>query len=84
MGISGYFFRLTSSRILSIKNLREIIYCKTPSEHAFSDTYLIGNALLTSFLFYTLSVCGPTLADYKLRNPIEHTFIDMRIIKEVV
>ena len=67
--VRTFNFRLTSSRILSIKKLREIIYnCKTPSEHAFSDTRLIGNALLTSFLFYTLSLCGPTPGDYKLRN----------------
>ena len=69
---------------MSIKKLPEIIFCKTPSEHALSDTRLIGNALLTSFLFSTLSVCEPTPGDYKLRNPIEHTFIDWRIIKEVV
>ena len=30
------------------------------------------------------SVNGPTLGDYKLQNPIEHAFIDFRIIKEVV
>ena len=40
--------------------------------------------LLTSFLFYMLSLCEPTPGDCKLRNPIEHTFIDWRIIKEVV
>ena len=26
----------------------------------------------------------PTPGDYKLRNPIEHAFIDKRIVKEVV
>ena len=30
------------------------------------------------------SVCEPTPGDYKLRNPIEHAFIDWCIIKEVV
>ena len=37
--------------IMSIKKLREIIYCKTPSEHAFSDTRLIGNAIVDVFSF---------------------------------
>ena len=55
---------------LPIEKLREIIYSKTPSEHAFSDMcVVIGNALLTSFLFYTLSVCEPTPGDYKFAKP---------------
>ena len=39
----GHFnhLRLTSSCILSIEKLREIINCKTPSEHAFSDTCVL-------------------------------------------
>ena len=44
---------------------------------------LVGNALLMSFLLYMLSVCEPTPGGYKLRKPIEHTFIDWRIMKEI-
>ena len=68
-------FRLTSSCILSIDKLREINHSKTPSEHAFGDTRLIGNALLTSFLFYTLSVWEPTPGDYKFGNALLTSFL---------
>ena len=77
------------SRIFSIGKLREIICCKTQSEHAFScrGVWLVMHCLFIfvfSFDTRCQSVNGPTPGDYKLQNPIEHTFIDWRIIKEVV
>ena len=36
-----------------------------------------------SFDTHCQSVNGSTPRDYKLQNPIEHAFIDWRIIKEV-
>ena len=73
----------------ALEKLREIICCKTQSEHAFSCkcVWLVMHCLFVfvfSFDICCQSVNGPTLRDYKLQNPIEHVFIDWRIIKEVV
>ena len=47
---------------------------------------LVGNALSFFFVFSfdtrCQSVNGPTPGDYKLQNPIEHVFIDWRILSK--
>ena len=73
--------------ILSIEKLQEIINCKTPSKHAFSDwIHSDGNALLTFFSFSTSqSVNQPTPGDYTLPTQSNtHSVIGALIIKEVV
>ena len=50
---------------MPIEKLREIIYCKTPSEQAFSDMHVWLVMHFDVFSFLTLSVCEPTPGDYK-------------------
>ena len=80
-------FKYTSSRIFSIEKLQEIICCKTQSEHTFSCkcVWLVMHCLFVfvfSFDIRCQSVNGPTPGDYKLQNPIEHAFIDWRILSK--
>ena len=68
--------------ILSIEKFWEIIYCKTQSEHAYSDR-CVWLAMHYFFSFNTCcrSVNGPTLGDYKLQNPIEPIFISLSVLR---
>ena len=49
-----------------------------------SGIHCVETQSLVSFDTRCQSLNGPTPGDYKFQNPIEHTFIDWRIIKEVV
>ena len=72
-------------RKLSLTVLKQVLNILFQSEYEMVVLKLSSqNALLTSFLLYTLLVCEPTPGDYILRKQIKYAFFDWRIMKEVV